>query len=260
MIFALLLAAVIWNLATWYVGLPNSSSHALIGSILGVGLANQLIARGPGGTSGVDWSQATKVLNGLWMAPVIGFFAAMVLLLLMKVFVKNPALYREPDAGAPPPKGIRALLIATCTAVSFAHGSNDGQKGMGLIMLILIGVRPDRLCAEPDDARERDARPMSRARRPRRRCWRARARARRSSTRARRSETALSQRKVDHARGLCRRRRGQRRRDRADPALWRAPQCARRGDAEPAQRHVSGARYDAADREGRAGGVRYARS
>lgn len=142
MIFALLLAAVIWNLATWFVGLPNSSSHALIGSILGVGLANQLLSSGPGGTSGVDWSQATKVLNGLWMAPLIGFFAAMILLLLMKVFLKNPALYRAPEAGAPPPKGIRALLIATCTAVSFAHGSNDGQKGMGLIMLILIGVAP----------------------------------------------------------------------------------------------------------------------
>ena len=142
MIFALLLAAVIWNLATWFVGLPNSSSHALIGSILGVGLANQLLSSGPGGTSGVDWSQATKVLNGLWMAPLIGFFAALVLLMVMKVFLKNPALYREPEAGAPPPKGIRALLIATCTAVSFAHGSNDGQKGMGLIMLILIGVAP----------------------------------------------------------------------------------------------------------------------
>jgi len=142
MIFALLLAAVIWNLATWYVGLPNSSSHALIGSILGVGLANQLIAAGGRGTAGVEWGQAEKVLSGLLMAPVIGFVGSLVLLIVMKRILRNPKLYREPQGNAPPPKGIRALLIATCTAVSFAHGGNDGQKGMGLIMLILIGCAP----------------------------------------------------------------------------------------------------------------------
>ncbi|MEG3150471.1 inorganic phosphate transporter [Sphingomonas sp. ZT3P38] len=142
MIFALLLAAVIWNLATWYVGLPNSSSHALIGSILGVGFANQLLSQSKGGTSGVDWSQAYKILTGLWMAPLIGFFAAMLLLFAMKLLLRNPKLYSEPQGNAPPPRGIRALLIATCTAVSFAHGGNDGQKGMGLIMLILIGCAP----------------------------------------------------------------------------------------------------------------------
>ena len=142
MIFALLLAAVLWNLATWFVGLPNSSSHALIGSILGVGFANQLMSSGTGGTSGVDWSQATKVLTGLWMAPLIGFGAAALLLVVMKFVLKNPKLYREPEGNAPPPKGVRALLIFTCTAVSFAHGGNDGQKGMGLIMLILIGCAP----------------------------------------------------------------------------------------------------------------------
>ena len=141
MIFALLLAAVIWNLATWFVGLPNSSSHALIGSILGVGLANQLI-NGVDGTSGVEWGQAEKVLTGLLLAPVMGFFGALMLLLVMKRFLRRPELYREPEGNAPPPKGIRALLIATCTAVSFSHGSNDGQKGMGLIMLILIGCAP----------------------------------------------------------------------------------------------------------------------
>lgn len=142
MIFALLIAAVTWNLATWYVGLPNSSSHALIGSILGVGLANQLMASGPAGTSGVDWSQASKVLNGLWMAPLIGFGAAFVLLLVMKAVSRHPNLFRAPEGDAPPPRSIRALLILTCTGVSFAHGSNDGQKGMGLIMLILIGAAP----------------------------------------------------------------------------------------------------------------------
>ncbi|MBY0518934.1 MAG: inorganic phosphate transporter, partial [Sphingomonas sp.] len=142
MIFALLLAAILWNLATWYVGLPNSSSHALIGSILGVGFANQLLSSGTGGTSGVEWSQAQKVLTGLAMAPVIGFVGAMALLFIMKAILRNPKLYERPAANEPPPTGIRALLIFTCTAVSFAHGGNDGQKGMGLIMLILIGCAP----------------------------------------------------------------------------------------------------------------------
>lgn len=143
MIFALLLAAVLWNLATWYVGLPNSSSHTLIGSVLGVGFANQLLSAGSrAGTAGVDWSQASKVLTGLWMAPLIGFFAALLLLLVLRAVARDPRLYRAPEGDAPPPAGIRALLIFTCTAVSFSHGSNDGQKGMGLIMLILIGCAP----------------------------------------------------------------------------------------------------------------------
>ncbi|MES2443725.1 MAG: inorganic phosphate transporter [Pseudomonadota bacterium] len=143
MIFALLFAAVIWNLATWYVGLPNSSSHTLIGSVLGVGLANQLILQGSrGGTAGVDWGQVQKVLTGLWMAPLIGFGAALLLVLVMRLLVRRPELYRSPEGNAPPPRGIRALMIFTCTAVSFTHGSNDGQKGMGLIMLILIGCAP----------------------------------------------------------------------------------------------------------------------
>ena len=142
MIFALLIAALLWNLLTWYFGIPNSSSHALIGSILGVGLANQLLSTGRGGTSGVDWGQAEKVLSALLISPLMGFFGALGLFFVLKALVRNPTLYKEPEADAPPPKGIRALLIFTCTAVSFAHGGNDGQKGMGLIMLILIGVAP----------------------------------------------------------------------------------------------------------------------
>ncbi|UAK23373.1 inorganic phosphate transporter [Sphingomonas nostoxanthinifaciens] len=142
MIFALLIAAVTWNLGTWYFGLPNSSSHALIGSILGVGLANQLLSSGPGGTSGVEWSQAESVLLTLLVSPIIGFVGAMLLIWAMKRVIPDPQLYREPQGEAPPPFYIRALLVFTCTAVSFAHGGNDGQKGMGLIMLILIGVAP----------------------------------------------------------------------------------------------------------------------
>lgn len=143
MIFALLLAAVLWNLATWYVGLPNSSSHTLIGSVLGVGFANQLISSGSkGGTAGVDWSQAYNVLSGLFWSPLIGFACAFLLLWLMKKLVRVPSLYEAPQGDAPPPGPVRALLIFTCTLVSFFHGSNDGQKGMGLIMLILIGCAP----------------------------------------------------------------------------------------------------------------------
>ena len=142
MLFALLLAAGTWNLGTWYFGLPNSSSHALIGSVLGVGLANQLLTTGPAGASGVEWSQAGSVLLALLVSPAIGFLGAGALLLAMKRIVRDRALYEEPKGDAPPPRGIRALLVFTCTAVSFAHGGNDGQKGMGLIMLILIGVAP----------------------------------------------------------------------------------------------------------------------
>ena len=142
MIFALLLAAIIWNLGTWWVGIPNSSSHALIGSIMGVGLANQLMAPAGNATSGVDWNQAINVFQALLFSPLIGFVGAAGLLLLMKFAIRAPALYQEPKTDAPPPAWIRGLLILTCTGVSFGHGGNDGQKGMGLIMLILIGAAP----------------------------------------------------------------------------------------------------------------------
>lgn len=142
MIFALLIAAIIWNLGTWALGLPNSSSHALIGSIMGVGLANQFLAPAGSATSGVDWNQALGVLEALLFSPVLGFVLAALLLLAMKVVVRSKALYTAPEGNKPPPPAIRGLLIATCTGVSFFHGSNDGQKGMGLIMLILIGAAP----------------------------------------------------------------------------------------------------------------------
>ena len=143
MIFALLLAAVLWNLATWWVGIPNSSTHCLIGSILGVGLANQMLSpKAAGATSGVEWSQAVDVLKQLLFSPLIGFAAAALLLLLLKPVLRSDKLWKEPQGDKPPPWGIRSLLIFTCSAVSFAHGGNDGQKGMGLIMLILIGAAP----------------------------------------------------------------------------------------------------------------------
>jgi len=141
MVFALLIAAIIWNLGTWWLGLPASSSHTLIGSIIGVGVANALM-HGRDGTSGVDWGQATKVGWSLLISPVVGFICAALLLLVLKVLVKKRALYQAPEGNRAPPWWIRGLLILTCGGVSFAHGSNDGQKGMGLIMLILIGIVP----------------------------------------------------------------------------------------------------------------------
>jgi PiT family inorganic phosphate transporter len=141
MVFALLVAAILWNLSTWYFGLPASSSHTLIGSIIGVGIANQLMAARTG-TSGVDWGQALNIGKSLLLSPLVGFAVAGLLLSLMKVVVKNKKLYEAPEGTEPPPFWIRALLLLTCTGVSFAHGSNDGQKGMGLIMLILIGTVP----------------------------------------------------------------------------------------------------------------------
>jgi PiT family inorganic phosphate transporter len=141
MVFALLVAAILWNLATWWRGLPASSSHTMIGSIIGVGIANQLM-QGNSGTAGVDWEQVTKVFKQLLVSPVIGFGLAALLFFFFKLIARDPRLYEAPKGSAPPPFYIRCLLILTCGGVSFFHGSNDGQKGMGLIMLILVGTVP----------------------------------------------------------------------------------------------------------------------
>ncbi len=141
MVFSLLVSAIIWNLGTWYLGLPASSSHTLIGSILGVGLAHSVMSSEVFGR-GVNWGKVQEVFAALMLSPLIGFGCAALLLLLCKALIKNPALYEAPTKDTPPPLWIRAILIFTCTGVSFAHGSNDGQKGMGLVMLILIGVIP----------------------------------------------------------------------------------------------------------------------
>jgi PiT family inorganic phosphate transporter len=141
MVFALLIAAIVWNLSTWWFGLPASSSHTMVGSIIGVGIANQLM-HAHTGTSGVDWEQAVKVLKVLLISPFVGFVCAGLLLYASKKLIKYPSLYEAPKDKQPPPWPIRALMVLTCTGVSFFHGSNDGQKGMGLIMLILIGTVP----------------------------------------------------------------------------------------------------------------------
>jgi phosphate/sulfate permease len=140
MVMSLLLAGVIWNLGTWYMGIPVSSSHTLIASILGVGLANSLLVGR--GISGVNWAKAGEVGLALLVSPLVGFGLAAVLLLCMKRAVPEPRLYEPPEGEDRPPTWVRWVLIVTCGGVSFAHGSNDGQKGMGLILLVLIGFLP----------------------------------------------------------------------------------------------------------------------
>ena len=144
MVFALLFAAILWNLGTWFFGIPASSSHTMIGSIIGVGLMNQLMHAGATGVSGVDINQVIKVFKALLFSPLVGFLLAGLVFLILKAFLnkKQEALFQEPKTETPPPFFTRLMLILTCTGVSFAHGSNDGQKGMGLIMLILIGIVP----------------------------------------------------------------------------------------------------------------------
>jgi len=141
MVFALLIAAILWNLGTWWFGLPASSSHTMVGSIIGVGLASQLMNMHRG-VSGLDWGQVLKVLEALLISPLLGFALAGIMMLLAKRLLNVPSLYQAPKGKEPPPWPIRALMVLTCTGVSFFHGSNDGQKGMGLIMLILIGTVP----------------------------------------------------------------------------------------------------------------------
>jgi PiT family inorganic phosphate transporter len=141
MVFSILVSAIIWNFSTWYVGLPNSSSHTLIGAIMGVGLANSRSVT-HSFSQGINWKQVQQVFTSLLVSPLVGFISAGLLLLLLKLLINRPRLYAPADPNHTPPGWIRALLILTCTGVSFAHGSNDGQKGMGLLMLILVGILP----------------------------------------------------------------------------------------------------------------------
>lgn len=149
MVFSLLVSAILWNVGTWFFGLPASSSHTLIGSIIGVGVANAIMGPTHNWADGVNWAKAKDVGLALLISPAIGFCVAALLLIVMKILIRNPKLYTAPDAHHPPPGWIRALLMFTCTGVSFAHGSNDGQKGMGLIMLILVGIIPATFALKP---------------------------------------------------------------------------------------------------------------
>lgn len=150
MVFALLAAAIIWNFGTWYLGLPASSSHTLIGAILGIGLANAYVS-GASIASGVNWSKAADIGMALLISPLFGFVISGSLLLLSKALLKNPEFHQSPKEGKTPPWKVRSLLVSTSAGVSFAHGSNDGQKGIGLIMLVLIGILPQQFALRPSE-------------------------------------------------------------------------------------------------------------
>lgn len=153
MLAALFIAALIWNVGTWWLGIPNSSSHALIGSLIGVAIANSIkYARGFG--NGVDWSQIWSVLSSLLFSPIIGFVLAFIVFRLLKLVVDDRRLYEPPEGEKPPVWWMRALLILTCTGVSFAHGTNDGQKSIGLIMLVIIGLFPTSFAVNLDTKSE----------------------------------------------------------------------------------------------------------
>jgi PiT family inorganic phosphate transporter len=152
MVMALLLAAIIWNFGTWYMAIPASSSHTLIGAIIGVGLANSWLLGHFG--AGVNWRKAGEVGLSLLLSPIIGFALAAACLMLFKKLVRNPELHAPPPGDKPPTWWVRGLLVLTCTGVSFAHGSNDGQKGIGLIMLILIGLVPAHFAINADQSPE----------------------------------------------------------------------------------------------------------
>lgn len=145
MVLSILMSAIIWNFGTWYFGLPSSSSHTLIGAILGVGLGYALLPENATGEAAINYDKVKSVFTGLLLAPLIGFTMAVVLMFIIRNLVSKPRrkeLFSEPEKNAQPPAWIRGILIATCTLVSFFHGRNDGQKGIGLVMLILIGVLP----------------------------------------------------------------------------------------------------------------------
>ena len=141
MILAMLLSSIIWNFGTWYFGIPSSSSHTLIGSILGIGIAFNFLP-GDLGASAVNWDKAKDTGAALLLSPLLGFSAAIIIMFIFKRLIKNEIIYKEPIPGKKPPIWIRMLLWATCGMVSFFHGQNDGQKGVGLIMMILIAVLP----------------------------------------------------------------------------------------------------------------------
>ena len=167
MVFSLLTAAIVWNLGTWYVGIPASSSHTLIGSLLVVCIANAYLTNIPI-SEGVNIKKATDIILSLLISPLIGFVVAALMLLLLKRYFTGPKIHKTPqereamDGKKHPPFWPRVTLIASAMGLSFVHGSNDGQKGIGLIMLVLIGLTPAQFVLNLDSStyqieRTRDA-------------------------------------------------------------------------------------------------------
>ena len=147
MLVALFVAALAWNLITWWFGLPNSSSHCLIGSLIGIAVGNAFV-RSRELSNGVRWAQLWTVLEGLALSPLLGFVLAGALYFVTRKVAHDKNLYK-PVGDKPPIWWMRAILIVTCSGVSFAHGTNDGQKSIGLIMLTIIGLLPASFALNP---------------------------------------------------------------------------------------------------------------
>lgn len=138
LVLSILIAAIAWNLGTWYLGIPCSSSHTLIGSLLGAGFAFYSVHQG----DGPNWGKAGEIGLSLLVSPLFGFSLAILLMYVLKNTIKNKRIFKEPSEKKPPPFWIRAVLVTTCTLVSFFHGSNDGQKGVGLLLVVLMAFMP----------------------------------------------------------------------------------------------------------------------
>ena len=149
MSLAMLLSAIIWNLGTWYFGIPASSSHTLIGSIIGIGLGWAVLP-GNAGLNALNWDKVKEIGLSLLLSPLFGFALAIVFMYILKKSIPNKEIFKEPKKDSPPPLWIRSILIATCTLVSFFHGRNDGQKGIGLLMIILIAFLPSYFALNTD--------------------------------------------------------------------------------------------------------------
>src|SRR4030095_10896685 len=141
-------AAISWNLATWYFGIPCSSSHTMIGSILGAGMGFYWT----NGGNGVNWHKAQEIGLSLLLSPAFGFMAVIILLYLFKYLIKNPEIFKDPSQNnnRPPPPWIRFILLTTCTLVSYFHGNNDGQKGVGVLMIVLLAMLPGYYSLNPE--------------------------------------------------------------------------------------------------------------
>ncbi len=147
-VFAVLLSAIIWNLLTWYFGIPNSSSHTLIGSILGAGMGFYWMHGG----NGINWGKAQDISLSLLLSPAFGFTAVIMVLYVFRYVVKNKEIFKDPSENdfKPAPWWIRGILLLTCTLVSFFHGNNDGQKGVGIMMIVLLAILPSYYALNPE--------------------------------------------------------------------------------------------------------------
>ena len=152
---AMIVAAVIWNFGTWWLGIPNSTTHAYIGSIIGAAMADAFV-HGQAIAGQINWHQGEKIMIALIVSPIVGFLLGYILLRVIRATVKDKELYEPVEEGKKPGKGIRSVLIAGAAGVSLMHGSNDGQKSIGLMMIVLFGLFPAVYGLDPDRLSERD--------------------------------------------------------------------------------------------------------